>query len=57
MKFPGDNVCERVLIADNVNKTGKIKILQTTGSVYRWSDTVNYTYDVKSKKTSGTSWY
>ena len=57
MKFPGDNVCEQVLIADNVNKTDKIKILQTTGSVYRWSDTVNYTYDVKGKKTSGTSWY
>ena len=34
MKFPGDNVCEEVLIADNVNKTGKIKILQTTESVY-----------------------
>ena len=55
--FPGDDVCEQVLIADNVNKTGKIKILRTTGSVYRRSDTVKYTYDVKGKKTSGTSWY
>ena len=33
MKFRDDNVCKRVLIADNVKETGKIKILQTTKSV------------------------
>ena len=33
MKFRGDNVSKRVLIADNVKETGKIKILQTTESV------------------------
>ena len=42
MKFQGDNVCKRVLIADNVKETGKIKILQTTiniqmdGYCYLW---------------------
>ena len=55
MKFPGDNVCERVLIADNVNETGKIKTLQITESVHRRSDTV--IHDVKGKKTSSSSWY
>ena len=34
IKFWGDNVYKRVLIADNVKETGKIKTLQTTDSVW-----------------------
>ena len=33
MKFRGDNVCKRMLIADNVREMGKIKIRQITESV------------------------
>ena len=33
MKFQVDNVCKRVLIANNVKEIGKIKTLQTTENI------------------------
>ena len=54
MKFRGDNRRKRVLTDDKIEERGKMKILQITYSV-SMSDTV--IYDIKAKKTSGTSWY
>ena len=52
MKFRGDNRRQRVLTADKIEETGKMKILQITNSV-SMSDTV--IYDIKAKKTSSTN--
>ena len=48
MKFRGDNMHKRVLTADNVKET-------TALIAFRWLDTL--IYNVKGKRTSGSSWY
>ena len=48
-------VCKRVLIDDNVKETVKKERYCKLQKVSRRSDT--FIYDVKGKKTSGTSWF